>query len=188
MGLVLGHRRTHGLVAMESEALELMSQKDNNLDYWLSMEGQKASKQKEKERRRDRRSSLNIFDYSAATKASLCPVSPAQEDEWYEVELTADTGAPPSLQGMEYEVAAGQSISLGEERCEMWTEGASQPKTIKMQVADVYTALPGLSRCEDAGFESRFGVTMGCLTDTATDEVRPLHRRGNLYILLKAWI
>ena len=89
---------------------------------------------------------------------------------------------------MEYEVAMGQSIpNLGEKRCEMRTEGASQPKTIKMQVADVHKALLSLSRCADMGFESKFGVTMGCLIDTTMNEVIPLKRRANLYIL-KAWI
>ena len=32
---------------------------------------------------------VNIFDYAPSTKASLCPMT-APEDEWYEVELTAD--------------------------------------------------------------------------------------------------
>ena len=132
-------------------------------------------------------------------------MTPADQD-WYEVELTADTGAcdtvvpkamcptiplTPSLQsqrGMEYEVASGESIpNLGEKRCEMWTEGASQPKSICMQVADVHKALLSLSRCADMGFESRFGASFGCLIDTATGEVTPLQRRGNLYVL-RAWI
>ena len=65
-----------------------------------------------------------LFDYTVATKASLCPVSSA--NEWQEVELTADTGAcdtviprnmcasipitpsPQSERGMEYEVATGE--------------------------------------------------------------------------------
>ena len=76
------------------------------------------------------------------------------QEEWYEVELTADTGAcdtvipkdmcpgipiVPSFQStnaMEYEVASGESIpNLGERRCEMWTDGAETPKAISMQVA-----------------------------------------------------
>ena len=92
----------------------------------------------------------------------------APEDEWYEVELTADTGAcdtvipklmcpgipiTPSVQplrGMEYEVATGESIpNLGEKRCEMWTEGVPSPKSIAMQVADVHKAFLSLSRCAD---------------------------------------
>ena len=83
---------------------------------------------------------VNIFDYAPATKASLSPMT-SPEDEWYEVELAADTGAcdtvvpklmcpgipnilsVESLRGMEYEVATGESIpNLGEKRCEMWTE------------------------------------------------------------------
>ena len=69
----------------------------------------------------------------------------------------------------------------------MWTEGASQPKAISMQVADVHKALLSLSRCADMGFESRFGSAYGCLLDTVTGEVVPLQRKGNFYIL-KAWI
>ena len=114
---------------------------------------------------------LNIFDYAPATKASLSPMT-SPEDEWYEVELTADTGAcdteipvkmcpgipiTPSMQsmrGMEYEVATGASIpNLGEKRCEMWTEGASAPKAISMQVADVHKALLSITRIADAGYE-----------------------------------
>ena len=123
--------------------------------------------------------SLNVFDCTEASNASLSPVSPSST-EWIEIELTADTGACdtvipramcgaipilPSLQsqrGMQYEVATGASIpNLGERRCLMWTEGASDPKQITMQVADVHKALLSLSRCADMGFESRFGRTMG---------------------------
>jgi hypothetical protein len=93
-----------------------------------------------------------------------------------------------SINGMEYEVATGESIpNLGERRCEMWTEGAESPKAITMQVADVHKALLSLSRCADMGFESRFGAAYGCLIDRQTGEVIPLKRRGNLYIL-KAWV
>ena len=93
-----------------------------------------------------------------------------------------------SVQGMEYEVASGESIpNLGERQCEMWTEGATAAKAITMQVADVHNALLSLSRCADMGFESRFGAPFGCLIDKTTGEIIPLQRRGNLYIL-KAWI
>ena len=116
----------------------------------------------------------------------------APEDEWYEVELEADTGAcdtivpkllcpgihitspVQSLQGMEYELATGESIpNLEEKRCEMWTEEASAPKTISMQVVDVHKALLSLSRCADMGFESRFGAAFGCLIDTMTGDFTP---------------
>ena len=56
----------------------------------------------------------------------------------------------------------------------MWTEGASAPKAISMQVADVHKALLSLSRCADMGFESRFGAAYGCLLDTTNGEVIPL--------------
>ena len=151
------------------------------------------------------RRGFNIFDYALSTKASLWPMT-APEDERYEVELTADTGAcdtvvptlmcpgipitpsVQSLRGMEYEVATGESIpNLGGKRCEMWTEGSSTPQSIAMQVADVHKALLSLSRCADMSFESRFGAAFGCLIDKVTGEVTPLQRRGNLYIL-RAWI
>ena len=57
---------------------------------------------------------------------------------------TSESIPNPSVQsqrGMEYEVATGEPIpNLGEKRCEMWTEGASSPKSIAMQVADVHKA------------------------------------------------
>ena len=90
---------------------------------------------------------INIFDYAPETKASLSPMT-SPEDEWYEVELTADTGAcdtvvpklicpgipitpsVQSLRGMEYVVATGQSIpNLGEKRCKMWAEGIPGPQS-----------------------------------------------------------
>ena len=145
------------------------------------------------------------FECSKATRPSLCPVS-AAGDEWVEIELTADTGACDtvipksmcpnipvtpsyqSLHGMEYEDASGRPIpNLGERCCEMWTEGATKPKIVNMQVADVHKALLSLGRCADMGFESRFGAAFGCLIDTTSGEVIPLQRRGSLYIL-KAWV
>ena len=192
----------------DEQVLERMKRAIGHLDgpdFWLTDEGQRILAEKYAHGERDPRPSLNIFDYAPGTKASLSPVSPA-EGEWFEVELTADTGAcdtvvpksmcpsipiVPSFQsqhGMEYEVASGEAIpNLGEKRCEMWTEGAAQPKSICMQVADVHKALLSLSRCADMGFESRFGAAFGCLIDTETGEIIPLQRRGNLYVL-RAWI
>ena len=102
-------------------------------DHWLSPKGQEDLRRlSEKQSRRG----INIFDYAPATKASLSPMT-SPEDERFEIELTADTGAcdtvvpklmcpgipitpsVQSLRGMEYEVATGESIpSLGEKRCE----------------------------------------------------------------------
>ena len=84
------------------------------------------------------------------SKASLSPCSPAEE--WIKVELTADSGACDtviprktaeaipilpslaSLRGMEYEVANGQSIpNLGERRCLVWTQGATEVKRMNLQ-------------------------------------------------------
>ena len=85
-------------------------------------------------------------------------------------------------------MASGASIpNLGERGCLTWTEGASDPKLITMQVADVHKALLSFSRCADMGFESRFRRTVGCLIYENTQEVIPLLRKGHLYVL-KAWI
>jgi hypothetical protein len=175
-------------------------------DYWLTPKGQEELQKMSEERSKKPGNGLSIFDYTTSSKASLCPMSAPSPEDWYEVELTADTGAcdtvmpkdmcagipvvqsPQSLQGLEYEVATGDSIpNLGQRCCELWTEGASSGKAINVQVADVHKALLSLSRCADMGFESRFGSAFGCLIDTQTGEIIPLQRRGNLYVL-KAWI
>ena len=150
---------------------------------------------------------LFVMDYTHESKAMLSSASPGtEEEEWIEIEFTADTGAcdtvmpramceripiQPSLQslrGMKYEVADGKEIpNLGERRCLMWTDDAIQARHINMQVADVHKPLLSLSRCADMGFESRFGRTMGYLIDEQTGEVVPLARKGNLYVL-RCWV
>ena len=56
---------------------------------------------------------------------------------------------------MEYEVPTGATIpNLGERRCLMWTEQATEAGHINMQVADAHKALLSLSLCADMGFES----------------------------------
>ena len=136
----------------------------------------------------------------------LSSAGAANKEEWIEVELCADTGAcdtvmprkmcqsipvQPSLQSlkcMEYEVADGNAIpNLGERRCTMWTDGATEGRRINLQVADVHTPLLSLSRCADMGFESRFGRIAGALIDEVTKEVIPLERKGNLYVP-KCWL
>ena len=152
---------------------------------------------------------LSVFDYTEASKALLGGgngLSTIGSDEWIEIELTADSGACDtviprttaesipivpslaSLRGMEYEVANGQSIpNLGERRCLIWTEGATEAKSMNMQVADVHKGLLSLSRCADMGFEGRFGRRAGALICEKTGEVIPLIRKGNLYVL-KVWV
>ena len=72
---------------------------------------------------------------------------------------------------MMYEVANGKEIpNLGERRCLMWTENATQARHINTQVADVHEALLSLSGCADMGFESRFGRRAGALIDEETGE------------------
>lgn len=85
---------------------------------------------------------------------------------------------------MQYEVAnKATNPCLGERRLEVSTEGAPAPRMMAIQVADVHKPLLSLSQCADAGFESRFGRTAGCLIDGEVGEVIPLQRRGNLYYL-----
>ena len=147
------------------------------------------------------------LDYTKETKAMLCSAAAnPEEDEWFEVEITADTGAcdsvmpkemakhipiqpsVQSIQSMMYEIADGTEIpNLGERRCLMWTEGASESRKINLQVADVHKALLSLSRCADMGFESRFGRVAGALIDSENGDVIPLQRKGNLYVL-KCWL
>ena len=211
-------------IKMAHKALE---KKKAELDFWTSESGQKELERRVEANAKPPRtanparpgrwrtsvndamystsSALSPLDYTEASRAHLSPVGPASE-EWFEIELTADSGACDtvipkglcpgipimpsfqSLHNMAYEVANGESIpNLGERRCMMWTEGASQPNNISMQVADVHKALLSLSRCADMGFESHFGSQYGCLIDTETSEVIPLVRKGNLYVL-RAWI
>ena len=178
-------------------------------DYWNSEEGQQELLKKIEERNQGPPSEhLSMFDYTDATKALLSSADVRSDDNegWVEVELCADTGAcdtviprkmcqgiaiTPSLQSMqcmEYEVADGNTIpNLGERRCVMWTDGATDPRHINLQVADVHKALLSMSRCADMGFESRFGRVAGALIDEESGEVIPLQRKGNLYVL-KCWL
>ena len=145
-------------------------------DHWLCPKGQEELRRMSEEQSKR---GINIFDFAPATKSSLSPMT-APEDECYEVELTADTRArdkavpklmctgnsiTPSVQplsGMEYEVVTGESIpNLGEKRCEMWTEEASAPKSISMQVADVLEARRSFSRCADMGLSPCLALHLG---------------------------
>ncbi len=173
-------------------------------DYWNSEEGQQELLKKIEERNQGPPSEhLSMFDYTDATKALLSSADVRSDDNegWVEVELCADTGAcdtviprkmcqgiaiTPSLQSMqcmEYEVADGNTIpNLGERRCVMWTDGATDPRHINLQVADVHKALLSMSRCADMGFESRFGRVAGALIDEESGEVIPLPCKWNLYV------
>jgi hypothetical protein len=190
---------------------------DKKLQFLMSDSGQKQLEQMELDRcTRNREAigannlsiiggSLSPLDYANPGGSQISPVSPSTE--WIEIEMTADTGAcdtvmpksgpfegiqiHPSQQserGMLYEVANKQTIPcLGERRLEIWTEGASAPRNMAVQVADVHKPLLSLSRCADSGFQSMFGQTAGALVDIESHDVIPLKRRGNLYYL-RAWI
>ena len=76
---------------LQSAISEMQMAKTN--DYWLSPKGQEVLKNMSEDHSRK---GIHILDYAPSTKASLCPMI-APEDEWYGVELTADTGACGTL-------------------------------------------------------------------------------------------
>ena len=189
-------------------------------DYWITDEGQadlmrriQASSKPPSSIARstsiESATTLSPLDYTPQSKAMMERASLNVldgEQEWIEIELTADSGACDtvipkalaesipimpslaSLRGMEYEVANGASIpNLGERRCLVWTEGATEAKKMTMQVADVHKGLLSLSRCADMGFEGRFGRRAGALVCETTGEIIPLARKGNLYVL-RVWV
>ena len=139
-----------------------------------------------------------------ATTAQLSAVK--APEEWTELEVCIDSGACESVMpyelckhigvvesaqsrdGVEYEVANGQSIpNLGERRCQIMTPGSMVPKLLTFQVADVHKALLSISRCADMGFECHLGQSGGFLLDKTTGEQIPLTRKDNLY-MLKTWV
>ena len=202
-------------------------QDETHSDYWLTDEGQSELLRRIQARSEsppsatsatrpwgrstaiESSTTLSPLDYTMASKAMMGNNSLSVldgEEEWIEIELTADSGACDtviprklaeaipimpslaSLRGMEYEVANGQSIpNLGERRCLVWTEGATEAKRMNMQVADVHKGLLSLSRCADMGFEGRFGRRAGALVCETTGEIIPLVRKGNLYVL-RVWV
>ena len=199
-------RSSDEILTLLKKAAKMMSTM-GKAEYWLSDKGQKELLRRIDIRAKKPDSGLNIFDYAADTKAMLSSAATASgDDDWIEIELTADTGAcdtvmprgmaqhipiqpsAQSLSSMMYEVADGNEIpNLGERRCVMWTEGSQDARKINLQVADVHKPLLSLSRCADMGFESRFGRRAGALIDEESGEVIPLERKGNLYIL-KCWL
>ena len=148
-------------------------------------------------------SSLGIFEHATLDVSNVT----IDTGEWACIDFTVDSGAwdsvtpkkwpcemmniYPSVQserGLQHEVASAQAFPcLGERRLEVWTEGASTPKAMTIQVADMHEPLLSLSRCADMGFELRFGKTYGALFDTVTGDITPLHRQGNLY-MLRVWV
>ena len=125
---------------------------------------------------------------------------------WRELEVTVDSGAcdtviptdvckeiklqesAQSKQGMEYEVANGETIpNLGERRCLMMTQGSMAPKRIAFQVADVHKPLLSVTRAADMGYQCVLGKSGGWLQDSQSDERIPIQRKGNLYVM-KVWV
>ena len=126
--------------------------------------------------------------------------------EWTLIDVIADSGAcetviPANLlpnimlqssaaqkAGVEYEVASGKAVpNLGEKHCEIYCEGATSSMLMHFQVADIHRPLLSLSRAADQGFVSHLDYYGGWLEDTATGEIIPIKRQGNLYIM-QIWV
>jgi len=140
------------------------------------------------------------------TEMRRSPISVVSAPEWYEIEITVDSGAcdtvmptklgthismidtAKSKSGFEFEVANGEGLlNMGERRCFMMTENSDTMKRIAFQCADVHKPLLSVSRLADQGYECTLGKLGGVLRDVDTGDMIPLHRRDNLYVM-RAWI
>ena len=146
--------------------------------------------------------SLNILECASQDVSSM----EVDNNDWARIDLTVDSGACdsvmprkepcekmkiyPSVQperGLLYWVAHAETLPcLGEKRLAVWTD-AETPKAIAILVADVHKPQLSLSRCADTGLESRFGKDVGALVDGEIEELTPLHRQVNLF-MLQSWI
>ena len=147
---------------------------------------------------------IAAFDYKNRKAGANAAAISALGDYrgWHEIEVTIDSGAcdivmPISLcsdiplreseqqrSGLEYEVANGQSIpNEGERRCLMMTRGATGPKRITFQVAEVHKALLSITRAADVGYECHLNAQGGYLLDTWSGEKVPIARKGHLYVM-----
>ena len=125
---------------------------------------------------------------------------------WVEIEITVDSGACDTVmptkmcphisilqteiskQGMEYEVANGETIlNLGARYCLLMTENATSMRKITFQIADIHKPLLSVSRISDLGYDCLLTDTGGELRDRVSGDTIPLHRRGNLYVM-RAWV
>ena len=61
------------------------------------------------------------------------------------------------------------------------------PKKMTSQVADVHKPLLSTTRIADAGFDCWLSQYGGVLWDNWSDDVIPIARKGNLYVM-KAWV
>ena len=149
----------------------------------------------------------NTKDVSTlVAKGGTGALSSVPSTTWKEIEVTVDSGAcdtvlptdecngitiqesAQSKQGMEYEVANGETIpNLGERRCIMMTEGSQIPKRIAFQVADVHKPLLSVTRAADMGYQCVLGRNGGWLQDSQSSERIPIRRKGNLYVM-KVWV
>ena len=140
------------LIYLYSSSAQLAFTKSSQKsDYWMADTGQAILLRKLNDRSSPP-TGLCAFDYAEESKALLYAAGDAEEGEWIEVELVADTGAcdtvmprklcasisiQPSLQSlkcMEYKVADGHTIpNLGERRCSMWTDGG---RMVQLREAD----------------------------------------------------
>ena len=86
-------RSSDEILTLLKKAAKMMSTM-GKAEYWLSDEGQKELLRRIDIRAKNPDFGLNMFDYTADTKAMLSSAATASgDDDWIEIELTADTGA-----------------------------------------------------------------------------------------------
>ena len=78
------------------------------------------------------------------------------------------TESEASRRGVEYKVANGNTtLNLGERLCLAMT-GATWPKRLKFQTADIHKPLISVTKLADAGFDCYLGKDGGSLHDRVT--------------------
>ena len=112
-----------------------------------------------------------ISGISLLTQVARSGISAVQRpEEWIMIDVRVDSSACATVMpagicpginihendlsrnGVEYEVANGESISnLGECRCEVMTIGSMIPKRITFQIADVHKPRLSITACSDMG-------------------------------------
>ena len=69
----------------------------------------------------------------------------------------------------------------------MMTENSETQKRINFQVADVHKPLLSVTRAADMGYQCVLHKTGGYLKDSMSEEIIPIRRKGNLYVM-RVWV
>ena len=132
-------------------------------------------------------------------------ISAIQGQDWEELVMTVDSGAsetvaPPtagtgiqitdskaSLEGVEYEVADGNTIpNLGDKRCVIQSESGTM-KLLTLQICDVRKPLLAVSKLCATGHAVVFHPEWSYIEHVATGERMTLEQRDGLYHL-RTWV